>query len=119
MKTIANWMAPVVGAALVASLGLPGVALASHHHDACEAHKKKDQTNGMLLGAAAGAVGGNVIAGKHDKTMGTVAGAVVGGVVGAKMGKDKVKCDDHYDDHYGDHHDDHHDDHYDDHHDGH
>ncbi len=60
----------------------------------CEAKKKKDAQTGMLVGAAAGAVGGNVVAGKKNKTLGTVAGAVVGGVVGGKLAKDKVKCND-------------------------
>lgn len=60
----------------------------------CEAKKKKDAQTGMLVGAAAGAVGGNVVAGKKNKTLGTVAGAVVGGVIGGKLAKDKVKCND-------------------------
>lgn len=59
---------------------------------ACEQAKKDSKNKGAVIGALAGAVGGNVVSGKKSKGMGTIAGAVVGGVVGAKMGKDKVKC---------------------------
>lgn len=92
-----TFMAATLAVSLVTAA--PGVALAKKKDEtACQAEKKKSQTNGMLLGAAAGAVGGNVVSGKKSKGLGTVAGAVVGGVVGAKLGKDKVKCP-HPDDH--------------------
>ncbi len=59
---------------------------------ACEQAKKDSKNKGAVIGALAGAVGGNVVSGKKSKGLGTVAGAVVGGVVGAKLGKDKIKC---------------------------
>ena len=94
MKPIATLLAPLVGVSLIAATAMPNAALAHKHHDddGCQAEKKKDQTNGMVIGAVGGAVAGNMISGKKHKGLGTVAGAVVGGVVGAKLGKDKVKC---------------------------
>lgn len=107
-------LSAVVAAVAVTSLlagGVPSAAFAKHKtaaqiqeerdarerryeedKAACEQSKKDSKNKGAVIGALAGAVGGNVVSGKKSKGMGTIAGAVVGGVVGAKMGKDKVKC---------------------------
>ena len=95
-KTFSKIAASAVAVSLLFTMGATSVAMAKDKkvESACESKKKKDATTGMLIGAAAGAVGGHILGGKKHKTLGTVAGAVAGGVVGGKLAKDKVKCND-------------------------
>lgn len=52
---------------------------------------KKKATNGTVIGAVAGGVLGNVVAGGGAKTEGTLIGAGVGAVAGHEIAKNKAK----------------------------
>jgi uncharacterized protein YcfJ len=54
--------------------------------------QRNDGTTGLLIGAAAGGVAGNVIAGRGDKTLGTILGAAGGALLGREIDRDKVRC---------------------------
>ncbi len=78
----------------IAGAAVPSMALAKKkHHSACEAHKDKEKTKGMIIGGVVGGVAGNLVT-KNHKGVGTVAGAAAGALVGQKLAKDKVKCND-------------------------
>jgi len=62
----------------------------------CKNNVKKKANNGTLVGAVAGGVLGNVVAGNGAKTEGTVLGAGVGAVAGHQIAKKKAKKDCHY-----------------------
>lgn len=49
--------------------------------------KRPDGTTGLIVGAAAGGLFGNVIAGRHSSTVGTLLGAIAGGALGASVDK--------------------------------
>ena len=57
---------------------------------------KKKATQGTVIGAVAGGVLGNVVAGNGAKTEGTVIGAGVGAVAGHEIAKNKAKKKCHY-----------------------
>lgn len=57
----------------------------------CDKNVKKKANNGTLVGAVAGGVLGNVVAGNGAKTEGTVLGAGVGAVAGHQIAKKKAK----------------------------
>ena len=57
----------------------------------CDKNVKKKANNGTLVGAVAGGVLGNVVAGNGAKTEGTVLGAGVGAVAGHQIAKTKAK----------------------------
>ncbi|WP_309091007.1 glycine zipper 2TM domain-containing protein [Phenylobacterium sp.] len=57
----------------------------------CDKNVKKKSNNGALVGAVAGGVLGNVVAGNGAKTEGTVLGAGVGAVAGHQIAKKKAK----------------------------
>jgi len=56
--------------------------------------KRSDGTTGLIVGAAAGGLFGNVIAGGRSRTLGTVLGAVIGGAAGASIDRSnpEVRC---------------------------
>ncbi|MFC3712273.1 glycine zipper 2TM domain-containing protein [Sphingoaurantiacus capsulatus] len=54
--------------------------------------RKDSNTGGTVLGALAGGVAGNVIAGRGDKTLGTVIGVLGGGIAGRELDKRKYSC---------------------------
>lgn len=56
--------------------------------------KRSDGTTGLIVGAAAGAVLGNVIDGGHSRTAGTLIGALVGGAAGASIERNnqQLRC---------------------------
>ena len=54
--------------------------------------RKDSNTGGTVLGALAGGVAGNVVAGRGDKTLGTVVGAGLGGLIGREIDKGKYSC---------------------------
>jgi hypothetical protein len=54
--------------------------------------KRSDGTTGLIVGAAAGGLFGNVIAGGRSKTIGTLLGAVAGGAVGNSVDRSQVRC---------------------------
>lgn len=61
-------------------------AAASAEARAC---KRLNKTEGAVVGAAGGAVLGNVIAGRGNRGTGTILGAVAGGVAGHEIARDK------------------------------
>jgi Ni/Co efflux regulator RcnB len=54
--------------------------------------RRPDGTTGLIIGALAGGVLGNVIAPGDSKTLGTVIGAVGGGLAGRAIDRDRVSC---------------------------
>lgn len=55
--------------------------------------RRSDGTTGLVVGAVAGGVLGNVIAPGGSKTLGTVLGGVVGGVAGRQIDRGRtVRC---------------------------
>ncbi|MHA6719275.1 glycine zipper 2TM domain-containing protein [Sphingomonas sp. RS6] len=49
--------------------------------------KRPDGTTGLIVGAAAGGLFGNVISSRHSSTVGTLLGAIAGGAIGASVDK--------------------------------
>ena len=55
--------------------------------------KRNDGTTGLIVGAAAGGLFGNVIAGRRSSTVGTLLGAIAGGAAGASIDRNQqVRC---------------------------
>ena len=54
--------------------------------------RRSDGTTGLIVGAAAGGLFGNVIAGRRSSTVGTILGAIAGGAVGASVDRNQVRC---------------------------
>jgi len=54
--------------------------------------RRDDGTTGLLIGAAAGAVIGNQVAGGGDKTLGTILGGLGGAFIGREIDRDKYRC---------------------------
>jgi outer membrane lipoprotein SlyB len=85
-----------ISAFTLSSLSLAPEAMAKtkrqQQAETCKIKKKENQTDGVLVGGAVGALAGNAIAGKKHKTTGTVLGAVAGGLVGSEVGKNRPRC---------------------------
>ena len=75
------------GVALVALI--PSAAMADQ--SSCE-RQRSGRVVGTVAGVGIGAVLGNVIAGKGDKTLGTIIGGVGGGVLGNQITKPDADC---------------------------
>ena len=56
--------------------------------------KRSDGTTGLIVGAAAGGLFGNIIAGRRSSTVGTLLGAIAGGAAGASIDRNQqqVRC---------------------------
>jgi hypothetical protein len=56
--------------------------------------KRNDGTTGLIVGAAAGGLFGNVIAGGRSRTVGTLLGAIAGGALGNSVERNnqQVRC---------------------------
>jgi len=56
--------------------------------------KRNDGTTGLVVGAVAGGVLGNVIDGGHSRSVGTILGAILGGAAGRSIDKNnsEVHC---------------------------
>ena len=56
--------------------------------------KRNDGTTGLIAGAVAGGVLGNVIDGGHSRSVGTILGAILGGAAGQSIDKNNsdVRC---------------------------
>ena len=54
--------------------------------------RRKDGTTGLIIGAAAGGLAGNQIAGRGDKTVGTIIGAAGGALIGREIDRGKRRC---------------------------
>lgn len=79
------WAAGVCAAAL-----LPSAAFAQ---DRCAEQRQDRATAGTIVGAIAGGVIGNQVAGRDDRTTGTVVGAIAGGVAGNYIARSTADCD--------------------------
>lgn len=60
--------------------------------DICEQKKKEAGTTGAMVGGIGGALLGRAIAGKGNKTTGTVIGAAAGAGIGYGVGRGSVTC---------------------------
>ena len=65
--------------------------MASAQDDSCR-RDGNGRIIGTAVGAGAGGLLGNVIAGRGDKTEGTVIGAVIGAVIGNQVSKSESGC---------------------------
>ena len=77
-----------------ATFSFAATPMAAHARErvyVCDKNVKKKANNGTLVGAVAGGVLGNVVAGNGAKTEGTVLGAGVGAVAGHQIAKKKAK----------------------------
>ena len=56
--------------------------------------RRPDGTTGLIVGAAAGGLFGNVIAGRRSSTVGTLLGAIAGGALGSSVQRNQqeVRC---------------------------
>ena len=54
--------------------------------------RRDNGTTGLLIGAAAGGLVGNQVAGRGDKLLGTIIGAAGGGLLGRELDRDKFRC---------------------------
>jgi len=54
--------------------------------------RRDNGTTGLVIGAAVGALAGHELAGRGDKTLGTILGAVGGGVLGRAIDRGELKC---------------------------
>ncbi|MFZ4067826.1 MAG: glycine zipper 2TM domain-containing protein [Phenylobacterium sp.] len=60
--------------------------------DVCQQQKQDAGTKGTLIGSLGGALLGRTLAGKGNKTTGTLLGAAVGAGVGYGVGRGSVTC---------------------------
>ena len=68
------------------------VAVPSAEAKTCATHRKNTANRGTAYGAVGGALLGNAVAGRGNKTEGTVLGGVVGAVAGHQIAKSRAKC---------------------------
>lgn len=54
--------------------------------------RRSDGTTGLIVGAVAGGVLGNIIAPGRSETLGTILGAIAGGAAGAAIDRNEVRC---------------------------
>lgn len=54
--------------------------------------KRDNGTTGLIVGAAAGGLLGNTVAGRGDKTLGTLLGGAGGALLGREIDRGGVKC---------------------------
>ncbi|PEQ13768.1 hypothetical protein B2G71_05490 [Novosphingobium sp. PC22D] len=54
--------------------------------------KRDNGTTGLIIGAGVGALGGSLIAGRGDKTLGAIIGGVAGGLLGREIDRGELRC---------------------------
>lgn len=56
--------------------------------------RRSDGTTGLIVGAAAGGLFGNVISGRRSSTVGTLLGAIAGGALGSSVDRNQqqIRC---------------------------
>jgi hypothetical protein len=54
--------------------------------------RRSDGTTGLIIGAIAGGILGNIIARGQSETVGTILGAGAGAVIGREIDRDGVRC---------------------------
>jgi uncharacterized protein YcfJ len=97
LKT-AGALALTVGVSLASTLAAPAPASAQGYYDysrdACRHEKSNNTTAGAVIGGLGGAIIGNSVAGRGDRTAGTVVGGALGAAVGAGVGSSTTDCND-------------------------
>jgi len=88
LKTIV--LATVVGFT-VSSVAITAAEAQQRRERVLVCNKSKAK-NGAIIGGLGGALLGNTVAGRGNKTEGTLLGAGVGAVAGHEIGKGKKKC---------------------------
>lgn len=78
----------LAAAGVLAALLVPSAALAQ---ESCQEHAAS-RTTGTVVGAAAGALLGGAVAGRHDRVAGAVVGGLAGGVIGNQLTKGPRDC---------------------------
>lgn len=78
----------IFAASIAAAALIPSIAIAQQ---SCQRHQSS-RVVGTVVGAGAGGLLGNVIAGQGDKTVGTVIGAVGGAIIGNQVTKSGDDC---------------------------
>jgi len=77
----------VAATAAMAAAPLAADARAPHRVLVCDAHSRGHNNRGTVIGAVAGGLLGNAVAGHGSKTGGTLVGAGVGAVAGHQIAK--------------------------------
>lgn len=54
--------------------------------------RRSDGTTGLIVGAIAGGILGNVLAPGRSETLGTLLGAIAGGAIGHEIDRNDVRC---------------------------
>jgi Glycine zipper 2TM domain len=54
--------------------------------------RRSDGSTGLIVGAIAGGVLGNIIAPGRSETLGTILGAIAGGLAGREVDRNNVRC---------------------------
>jgi len=54
--------------------------------------RRDNGTTGLIIGAGVGALAGHELAGRGDKTLGTILGGVLGGVLGREIDRGDLRC---------------------------
>jgi hypothetical protein len=70
----------------------PPVGVDFGRGDVCQQQKQDAGTKGALIGGLGGALLGRTLAGKGNKTTGTLLGAAAGGGIGYGVGRGSVTC---------------------------
>ena len=74
---------------LVLSLCAAALALGAVNTAEARACKRMTKTEGAVVGAVAGGILGNIVAGRGNRTTGTLVGAAAGGVAGHEIARNK------------------------------
>lgn len=91
-----KWIATVVLGGALATLAAAPALAEPQRERVLVCDSKAKTTKGTVIGAVAGGVLGNVIAGHGAKTEGAVIGAGVGAVAGHQIAKKRAKRNCHY-----------------------
>ena len=54
--------------------------------------RRDNGTTGLIIGAGVGALAGHELAGRGDRTLGTILGGVLGGALGREIDKGDIRC---------------------------
>ena len=63
-----------------------------YYYDSCRRDTNDRAVGGGILGLAAGAIAGSNLAGRHNRSEGTVVGGVLGALVGSQVGRSTAAC---------------------------
>jgi hypothetical protein len=83
---------PLAAGAPSSARSEPPVGVDFGRGDVCQKQKQDAGTKGALIGGLGGALLGRTLAGKGNKTTGTLLGAAAGGGIGYGVGRGSVTC---------------------------